>query len=88
MSDDFFTYNGIQLPKQEQDAKTEKKSKPIASDLPENLGKAWKDCKMPDFNDPNRPKTCLEVDFPITQINELASLEASLDLTHNSYLLD
>ena len=77
MSDDLFTYNGIQLPKQEQDAKAEKKPLPIADTLPENLGKAWKDCKVPDFNDPNRPKTCLEVDFPIAQINELAQLEGN-----------
>lgn len=30
-----------------------------------------------DFNDPNRPKTCLEVDFPLVQINTIAALEAS-----------
>ena len=30
-----------------------------------------------DFNDPNRPKTCLEVDFPILPINQIASIEAS-----------
>lgn len=30
-----------------------------------------------DFSDPNRPKTCLEVDFPITHINELAKPEMS-----------
>lgn len=30
-----------------------------------------------DFNDPNRPKTCLEVDFPILPINALAAIEAS-----------
>ena len=30
-----------------------------------------------DFSDPNRPKTCLEVDFPIIPINEIAGLEAS-----------
>ena len=30
-----------------------------------------------DFNDPYRPKTCLEVDFPLVPINETASLEAS-----------
>ncbi len=29
-------------------------------ELPVNLGKAWNDCEVPDFNDPNRPKTCLE----------------------------
>ena len=26
-----------------------------------------------DFNDPNRPKTCLEVDFPVLPINEIAN---------------
>lgn len=30
-----------------------------------------------DFSDPNRPKTCLEVDFPILPINGLSSIEAS-----------
>ncbi len=30
-----------------------------------------------DFDDPARPKTCLEVDFPLVQINAIAGLEAS-----------
>lgn len=30
-----------------------------------------------DFNDPNRPKTCLEVDFPILPVNEIAKVESS-----------
>lgn len=30
-----------------------------------------------DFNDPNRPKTCLEVDFPILPVNEIAKVETS-----------
>jgi adenine-specific DNA methylase len=34
-----------------------------------------------DFNDPNRAKTCLEVDFPILRINELAAIEASSGAT-------
>lgn len=29
-----------------------------------------------DFNDPNRPKTCLEVDFPLLPINSIAKMEA------------
>lgn len=29
-----------------------------------------------DFNDPNRPKTCLEVDFPLLSINSIAKMEA------------
>ena len=28
-----------------------------------------------DFNDPNRPKTCLEVDFPIVPVNNIAAIE-------------
>ena len=47
------------------------------AELPVNLGKAWSDCDVPDFNDPDRPKTCLEVDFPIAQINALSQLEAT-----------
>ena len=77
MSDDLFNYSGVPLPEPEPKPSAEKKAKPIASDLPENLGKAWKDCKVPDFSDPKRPKTCLEVDFPIAQINELAQLEGN-----------
>lgn len=30
-----------------------------------------------DFMDPNRPKTCLEVDFPILPINQVATLEGN-----------
>jgi putative DNA methylase len=28
-----------------------------------------------DFSDPNRTKTCLEVDFPIIPINQIAAIE-------------
>jgi hypothetical protein len=31
-----------------------------------------------DFNAPNRPKTCLEVDFPILPVNQVASIEGSV----------
>jgi putative DNA methylase len=34
-----------------------------------------------DFSDPNRPKTCLEVDFPILPINYVAALEATTGAT-------
>lgn len=34
-----------------------------------------------DFNDPKRPKTCLEVDFPILPINRLAAMEAHAGVT-------
>lgn len=30
-----------------------------------------------DFDDPNRPKTCLEVDFPILPVNEVAQIEGN-----------
>jgi putative DNA methylase len=30
-----------------------------------------------DFSDPNRPKTCLEVDFPILPINHVATIEGN-----------
>lgn len=30
-----------------------------------------------DFSDPNRPKTCIEVDFPILAINQLAQIEGN-----------
>lgn len=45
-------------------------------DLPEKLGKAIR-LPVPDFNDPDRKPTCLEVDFPIAQINALSSLEGN-----------
>jgi SAM-dependent methyltransferase len=34
-----------------------------------------------DFSDPNRPKTCLEVDFPILPINHIAAVEGSSGAT-------
>ena len=43
---------------------------------PPNLGKAIR-LPVPDFGDPNRPLTCLEVDFPIEPINALSSLEGN-----------
>lgn len=30
-----------------------------------------------DFNDPKRPKTCLEVDFPILPVNQIAQIEGN-----------
>ncbi|MEI6075304.1 MAG: DUF1156 domain-containing protein [Verrucomicrobiota bacterium] len=47
-----------------------------AASLPPNLGKAT---RLPtvDFNDPNRPLTCLEVDFPLAEINALSKLEGN-----------
>ncbi|MCC6428909.1 MAG: DUF1156 domain-containing protein [Phycisphaerales bacterium] len=41
-----------------------------------NAGKAW-DLETVDFSDPNRPLTCLEVDFPIIPINQIAVIEGN-----------
>ncbi len=48
----------------------------LAEHLPPNLGKPLK-VTTPDFSDPNRPKTCLEVDFPLVPINALSALEGN-----------
>lgn len=41
-----------------------------------NAGKAVS-LETVDFNDPNRPKTCLEVDFPILPVNQVAINEGN-----------
>jgi putative DNA methylase len=46
----------------------------LDDNLPPNLGKPLV-VKIPDFSDPNRPKTCLEVDFPIAPLNLVARRE-------------
>ena len=43
---------------------------------PPNLGKAVK-VNVPDFSNAKRPKTCLEVDFPIVPVNALSRLEGN-----------
>jgi len=35
------------------------------------------DLETVDFSDPNRPKTCLEIDFPILPINQVAIIEGN-----------
>lgn len=53
------------------------RKKPLDTDTaPKNVGKAVK-VSVPDFSDPNRPKSCLEVDFPIAPINALSALEGN-----------
>lgn len=42
-----------------------------------NAGKAVK-LETVDFGDPNRPKTCLEVDFPILPVNQVAVIEGNV----------
>ena len=41
-----------------------------------NAGKAVS-LETVDFSDPNRPKTCLEVDFPILPVNQVAAIEGN-----------
>jgi putative DNA methylase len=43
---------------------------------PANLGKTVR-VSVPDFSNPKRPKTCLEVDFPIVPVNALSQLEGN-----------
>jgi putative DNA methylase len=43
---------------------------------PKNIGKTVK-VETLDFNDPNRPLSCLEVDFPLSKINDLSNLEGN-----------
>src|SRR5580658_10244073 len=48
----------------------------LSEHLPPNLGKPLK-VSTPNFSNPNRPKTCLEVDFPLVPINALSALEGN-----------
>lgn len=73
MSDLFPEMKG-EDPKKAKDGVSKKKA--AQDNLPPNLGKAVR-LPVPDFNDPNRKLTCLEVDFPIAPINALARLEAT-----------
>ncbi|MBN2355010.1 DUF1156 domain-containing protein [candidate division KSB1 bacterium] len=41
-----------------------------------NAGYEW-ECETVDFGDPNRPLTCLEIDFPIIPINQIAAIEGN-----------
>jgi len=56
--------------------KSNGKSNGDTDHLPRNLAKPVK-VKVPDFSDPKRPKTCLEVDFPLVPINALSALEGN-----------
>jgi ssDNA-binding Zn-finger/Zn-ribbon topoisomerase 1 len=68
---------GIQQTKTEDTSlSNNKKRKKTNSYDPPNLGKAIR-LPVPDFNDPDRPPVCLEVDFPIAPINALSNLEGN-----------
>ena len=54
------------------------KAELVAEQVAETVG-AGKEIHLEsvNFNDPNRPKTCLEVDFPILPINQIAQIEGN-----------
>ena len=59
-------------------AKGMKKAEWLAEEVAKAVGagKSWK-CETVDFSDPNRPPTCIEVDFPIIPINQIAAIEGN-----------
>src|SRR5487761_1165257 len=83
---DQLTFPGVELdgqakldfaqPGSRRAARRGKEEEGDASYLPPNLGQPV-EVVVPDFADPNRPKTCLEVDFPIVPINALSILEGN-----------
>jgi hypothetical protein len=59
-------------------AKGMKKDEWLAEEVAKAVGagKPWK-CETVDFSDPDRPPTCIEVDFPIIPINEISKIEGN-----------
>lgn len=57
-------------------AKGLKKDEWLAQEVAKAIGagKPWA-CETVDFSDPDRPPTCIEVDFPIVPVNEPAEIE-------------
>jgi putative DNA methylase len=55
-----------------------KKEEWLAKEVAEAVGagRTW-NCETVDFSDPNRPPTCIEVDFPIIPINQIAAIEGN-----------
>jgi SAM-dependent methyltransferase len=72
LSEDAFVLDPYAKPKKE--TKKERVARLIAEVVGAN--KEWH-LETVDFSDPNRPKTCLEVDFPIVPINEIAQIEGN-----------
>ncbi|MCK5791911.1 MAG: hypothetical protein KAH34_13760, partial [Ketobacter sp.] len=65
-------------PQSDTKAKPLTKAEIIAEQVAETVG-AGRELHLEsvDFSDPNRPKTCLEVDFPILPINQVAQIEGN-----------
>ena len=59
-------------------AKKKTKAEELQEAVAEAVGAGREVClESVDFSDPNRPKTCLEVDFPILPINHVAAIEGN-----------
>jgi SAM-dependent methyltransferase len=67
-----FRTGATDLARRNGETKAELLAKEVAKAV--NAGKVW-DCETVDFADPCRPQTCLEVDFPILPINQIAAIE-------------
>jgi putative DNA methylase len=66
-----YSIPGMELPDQKSKVAVKLKKSEYSS---EKLGKAIR-LPVSDFSDPNRPLTCLEIDFPIAKINGIAARE-------------
>jgi hypothetical protein len=71
-----FTVEGDEPEEVVAPAKVRKPKPPANEHQPPNLGKPVQ-ISVPNFDDPKRPKTCLEVDFPLVPINALSTLEGN-----------
>jgi hypothetical protein len=78
VSDNLFDYMGVEMPKTAPSTKPERapRKDKQPDNTPEKLGKAIR-LPVSDFSDPDRKPTCLEIDFPIAQINALSQLEGN-----------
>jgi SAM-dependent methyltransferase len=73
-SGDSFALESTSPDKPKKESKKERVARLIAEIVGAN--KEWQ-LETVDFSDPNRRKTCLEVDFPIVPINEIAQIEGN-----------
>jgi hypothetical protein len=71
---DIFFLDPAQVAPARKESKKERVAKAIA--LAVGANQEWQ-LETVDFSDPDRPKTCLEVDFPIVPINEIAQIEGN-----------
>jgi putative DNA methylase len=49
----------------------------LAQEIAKAVGAGRLEVETVDFSNPNRPKTCLEVDFPILPINQISQIESN-----------